>query len=129
MIREVNSNDILDFALKYFPNFKISDNPFEKIYAFFEEEEIIGFIASSIIYDRCEIEYFVVKEEYRGCGIAQKLLDYLISSIKGDNISLEVKCNNERAINFYLKNGFEKVSTRKNYYNGVDGYLMVKQMR
>ena len=130
MIKEVNASDVLDYALKYFPNFKVSENPFEKTYAYFMDDEIIGFISASIIYERAEIEYFVVSEEYRGKGYAQKLLDYLISNISnGDNISLEVRCNNERAINFYLKNGFKKAATRENYYNNEDAYLMVKDLR
>ncbi len=129
-IKEVKSSDIFDFALKYFPSFKISENPYEKIYAYFVNGNIIGFISFSIIYERAEIEYFVVKEEYRGKGIAQKLFDYLVFNVfDGGNISLEVRCNNERAINFYLKNGFKKVAIRENYYDGEDAYLMVKEIR
>lgn len=129
-IKEVKPNEVLDFAIKYFPNFKVLENPFEKVYAYYIDDAIVGFISSSIIYERAEIEYFVVKEEYRGKGIAKELLEYFISNIKdGDNISLEVRCSNERAINFYLKNGFKKVATRDKYYGKDDGYLMIKELR
>lgn len=130
MIKEVKLSEIIEYALKYFPNFKVFENPFEKVYAYFKNGKVIGFVACSIIYERAEIEYFAVDEKYRGKGIAQKLLDYLIFQIyDAFNISLEVRCNNERAINFYLKNGFEKASIRKNYYDKEDAYLMIKKLR
>ena len=127
MIRDVKSSDILDFILKFFPNYKVSLDPYEKVYAYFDDD-IIGFISSSIIYERCEINYIAVEDNYRRRGIAQKLLEFVISNNQFDSISLEVRADNKEAINFYLKNGFEKVSIRENYYGNVDGYLMVKKV-
>ena len=128
MIRDVKSSDILDFILKFFPNYKVSLDPYEKVYAYFDDD-IIGFISSSIIYERCEINYIAVEDNYRRRGIAQKLLEFVISNNQFDSISLEVRADNKEAINFYLKNGFEKVSIREKYYGNVDGYLMVKKVR
>ena len=127
MIKEVNPKEILNFILKYFPNYKISSDPFEKVYAYFDYD-IIGFISFSSIYERCEINYIAVDEKYRRRGIAQKLLDFCFNSNDFDNISLEVREDNVEAINFYLKKGFEKVSTRDNYYGSVDAILMVKKV-
>ena len=127
MIRDVKSSDILDFILKFFPNYKVSLDPYEKVYAYFDDD-IIGFISSSIIYERCEINYIAVEDNYRRRGIAQKLLEFVISNNQFDSISLEVRADNKEAINFYLKNGFEKVSIREKYYGNVDGYLMVKKV-
>ena len=45
------------------------------------------------------------------------------------NITLEVNINNISAIKLYEKNGFKVVSKRENYYNGVDGYLMLKVVK
>ena len=126
MIKEITNNEILEFAKKYFPDYKESSNPYEKIYGYYDKE-ILGFISISIIYERCEINYIAVKEEYRRKGIAQKLFDYINHNFQ--NISLEVRKDNEKAINFYKKNGFKIVATRKNYYGNIDGYLMVKEMR
>lgn len=127
MIRDVKSSDILDFILKFFPNYKVSLDPYEKVYAYFDDD-IIGFISFSIIYERCEINYIAVEDNYRRSGIAQKLLEFVISNNQFDSISLEVRADNKEAINFYLKNGFEKVSIREKYYGNVDGYLMVKKV-
>lgn len=127
MIKEVSSDEVLDFILKFFPKYKISSDPFEKIFVYYDSK-IIGFISCSIIYDRCEINYIAVEKKFRRRGIAQKLLDYVINNNNFDSISLEVRKDNIEAINFYLKNGFEKASIRKNYYGNVDGYLMVKKV-
>ncbi len=128
-IKKINPHDILGYGIKYFPNFKSSSNPFEFIYAYYLDGNIIGFIDFSIIYEKAEINYIVVSEEYRRKGIAQELLDYFISKLKGvSSVSLEVNVNNEGAIKFYLKNGFIKEAIRKNYYNGEDAYLMVKNL-
>lgn len=130
IIKKVSPKDIMGFAVKYFSDFKVSNDPYEKIYAYYIDDVIIGFISFSVIYERAEINYFAVEEKYRGKGYSQKLFDYMIFSIKKcENISLEVRCDNERAIGFYLKNDFKKVSVRKNYYDEKDAYLMIKKMR
>ena len=49
-----------------------------------------------------------------------------------NKIYLEVAANNAEAINFYIKNGYKKTGTRKEYYsiqnNKVDSYLFEKGM-
>lgn len=126
MIKEVNPKDVLNFIIKYFPNYKISLDPFEKVYAYFDGD-IIGFISFSSIYERCEINYIAVRDDYRRKGIAQKLLDFCLNN-NFESVSLEVRADNSAAINFYLKNGFEKVSTRDKYYGDVDAIMMVKKV-
>ena len=128
MIKEVSSKEVFDFIVKFFPNYNSSSDPFEKIYAFYDNE-VIGFISCSIIYERCEINYIAVEKEYRRNGIAQSLLEYVIRNNQFDSISLEVRSDNIEAINFYLKNGFKKVSVREKYYGNVDGYLMFKKVK
>ena len=129
IIKRVNSIDILNYILEFFPNFKIGKNPFEFTYAYYLDNNIVGFIDYSIIYDKAEINYIAVSLNYRRMGIAQELFDSFVSKLKNiDNISLEVDVNNKEAINFYLKNIFFNEAIRKNYYNGEDAYLMVKKM-
>ena len=75
---------------------------------------------------RGEIDYIYVDLKYRKNGIAQALFNEMINNIGNVSISLEVNVNNEAAIEFYKKNGFKIVSKREKYYQGVDGYLMVR---
>ena len=122
MIIEVSNKEIEDIFKKIF-NQELKLNIYSRIVAY-KEENILGFLIYDDIYDRYEIEYIGVLEEYRNKGIGSKLMEYLGNK----NISLEVDTNNEYAIKLYEKYGFKKVSIRKNYYNGHDAYLMVKEV-
>ena len=46
-----------------------------------------------------------------------------------ETIDLEVNSLNKKAINLYQKYGFKTVSIRKKYYNGIDGFLMLKEVK
>lgn len=126
MIREISCADVLEFAGKFFSDFKNSSDPFEKIYGYFDNDDLIGFISISSIYERCEINYLAVSENYRRKGIAQKLFNRVIGLNDYDSVSLEVRADNLIAINFYKKNGFKIVTVRHKYYGDIDGYLMVR---
>lgn len=131
MIRDINENDyelISKYAREIFDS-NISFNEefnYKKVYVL--NNRIIGFIDYSVLYERAEINYIYVLEPYQRQGIASKLIDNMLSSLKDViNITLEVNENNIKAINFYKKNGFEIVSKRANYYkDGTDAYLMMK---
>ncbi len=106
-------------------DYKITINPFSNIYEYVLNNKIVGFIDYNLIYDCIELNYIYVKEEYRGKKIASLLLEQMIHENK--NITLEVNVNNENAISLYKKYGFKIINTRKNYYNGIDGYLMERK--
>ncbi len=131
MIENINNiKEIEQFILKYFPNFSITSDPFEKCYIYKIKNKSIGFISYSIIYERAELNYIVVSEDYRLKGIGQKLLNFCIEDLKKNKvktISLEVNKNNE-AVNFYLKNNFKIEAIRKQYYGKEDAYLMIKKV-
>lgn len=133
MIEKVNDLDlVLPFIRKYFLNFRYDSNPYERMFCYKKNNKIIAFISYSIIYERAELNYIVVDEEYRRKGIAQKLLDFVLADLKNnmvENFSLEVNVNNKNAISFYLKNGFEIKTVRSNYYKDSDAYLMVLEVK
>ena len=121
MIKEVNPKEILNFILKYFPNYKISSDPFEKVYAYFDYD-IIGFISFSSIYERCEINYIAVDEKYRRRGIAQKLLDFCFNSNDFDNLKYhDPRC---RELYKYTENGTTEVIGSENGQHFI-GYSIV----
>ncbi len=101
----------------------LETNPFGKYLFYIENNEIIGFIYYSDIYDRAEINQIEVLVSHRNCGKASKLLKKAIELVD-KNVTLEVKIDNFPAIHLYEKQGFEKKAIRKGYYNGVDGILM-----
>lgn len=102
-------------------------NPFAKFLVCIVNNTVVGYLYYSDIYDRIEINQIVVFDEYKRRGYGSNLLEYVIK--KNKSISLEVKCDNVAAINLYKKYGFKTVSIRKGYYDGVDGYLMVLEMK
>ena len=131
MIREASKTETKPFLKRYFPNYIITKDPFEKIYIY-EENNCLGVISISIIYERAEINYIVVEEKNRNKKIGTKLLTHALNLLKNKNIetvSLEVNTTNKVAIKFYEKHGFKIKSLRKKYYGKNDGYLMIKELR
>ena len=141
MITNLTNNDIdlinkLEIEFKdYFNNKKVTDdfkqNVFTRYFIYIENNNILGFVNYYDLYDRYEISYIEVKEEYRNKKIGSKLMDYLISLGKTnhiENITLEVKITNENALKLYHKYDFKEVAIREKYYDGIDGYLMERKM-
>lgn len=120
---EYLSNNIKEFNIDYLKK----ENPFLKNYIFLKNNEPIGLISYSLIYDRIELEYIWVHIEHRKKGIASKLMDIMIDEdVK--NITLEVNVKNQGAIKLYEKYGFKIVSVREKYYGNDDAYLMIREM-
>lgn len=108
-----------------------NDNPFSKEIQYIEDNNVLGKLKYSLIYERMEVDNILVKEEYRGRGIGTKLMSYLLFEAihhKVINITLEVRVSNIRAINLYKKFGFREVALRKYYYGDEDAILMEKQV-
>lgn len=105
---------------------ELSVNPYGKILILEEDNEVIGYLYYSDIYERAEINQIEVDSFHRNCGNGTKLMDYFINLVDKD-ISLEVRENNDPAIKLYKKYGFEEVAVRKGYYNGIDGLLMERK--
>lgn len=129
------TNDDLDLINSYLAKFNqkaivnIEDNPYNKFLMYFDDE-CCGFMQYSVIYNRIELDYIYVNENHRHEGIASNLVLFLIDLMNNNNfknISLEVSKENIAAINLYKKYGFKEVAIRKQYYNGVDGLLLVKE--
>ena len=131
MIRSINVNE-LSTVNKLLESFNYSltpdsfNNDFLKVLIYCDEI-IKGVIVYNLIYDRIEIDYIIVLEDFKRLGIGTKLLKE-IEKHNVKNISLEVKQSNLSAINFYKKNGFKIVTKRDNYYGNEDGYLMIKEL-
>lgn len=107
---------------------KIDDNnPYRKKIEYYEEEEVMGFLEYSIIYDRMEIDNILVYKQFRNKKIGTKLMEYIIKIAKENNlinITLEVRQSNYIAIKLYKKMGFKETAIRKYYYGDEDAILM-----
>ncbi len=104
----------------------LNSNPFGRYLILKENNEVIGYVYYSDIYERAEINQIEINFIHRNCGKGSKLLKKMIELVEKD-ITLEVKIDNIPAIALYKKFNFEKKAIRKNYYNGVDGILMERK--
>ncbi len=101
-------------------------NPFAKYLILKENEEVLGYIYYSEIYERAEINQIEIKEKYRNQKKGTILLKGFLKLISKD-VTLEVKIDNKAAIRLYEKFDFKKRALRKGYYNGIDGILMERK--
>lgn len=131
MIKTINDVNIINDIANNIFNFDIKTTTYSKIIGYEMDNKIIGFLVYDLIYERCEIEYIAVLNEYRNKKIASQLLEYVINDCKNNNIiniSLEVNVNNISAINLYKKFDFKIEAIREKYFNNDDAYLMVKEV-
>lgn len=135
IIREYNKEDkptITKLGNLLHKDYTFSLDDFSKCIIIEENNNILGFLIYSIIYERAEIIDIIIDPNYRQKGLGYSLLNYAIDDIiknNCENITLEVNCINISAINLYKKSGFKIETIRKNYYNDNDGYLMKKDLR
>ncbi|KAH9418327.1 N-alpha-acetyltransferase 50-like [Dermatophagoides pteronyssinus] len=74
---------------------------------------------------------------YRRLGIGTKMVEHILDYVSQkdsnfDSIFLHVQINNEDAIEFYQKFGFEIIETRKNYYKRIeppDAHVLSKNLK
>lgn len=137
MFREASEEDFpkIAYYMKKMEDMPYGENEYKAHpfthFLFLEEEEIIGFLCYTKIYERFEIEYIYVEEKYRKKGYGYKIMNYISEEAKqsrAENITLEVSVENKNAIKLYQKCGFKIVAVRKGYYKGTDGYLMLRKL-
>jgi ribosomal-protein-alanine N-acetyltransferase len=94
-------------------------NKTSMILVVFLNEIIVGYIALSYVIDEVNINKIVVEENMRNMGIATLLLNEIELKLynKIKYIHLEVREGNEPAKRLYLKNGYDIVGLRKNFYS------------
>ena len=130
MIIEVTKDNLKELNESFFSKKwieeELSNNPYAKFLLLKEQEEIIGYLYYSDIYERAEINQFEINNIHRNCGKGNLLLKEFLFFIKKD-VTLEVKEDNLVAIRLYEKNGFIKKAIRKNYYKDKDGILMERK--
>ena len=110
------------FNKTYLETLTKGENSF--IYVYLIEDKVCGYLMVLDSIDVYEILAIATVEEYRNKGIAQELLD----KIKTKDIFLEVRKNNEKAINFYKKNNFKQISIRKGYYSDPTEDAIIMKM-
>lgn len=96
------------------------------LYIFKIDEKIVGYILWLERKSYFRLYSLAVNVEFQGLKIASKLLLYSFENLKNKDYSLEVKVENIKALKLYEKFGFKIKKVLKNYYENMDGYLMIK---
>ena len=116
MIEEIKSRKVLK---KLFNEYKNEYNPIDNDYTFVcaykLDNNYVGFLIYTLLYENAEIIDIYVNPNYRRRGIARSLLNKVIDNKNIKNITLEVNINNKNAIMLYNSLGFKEVSIRKGY--------------
>ena len=138
MIREFTLNDLenIDTIGSLISDNFVSKNKIEdrskldyvKIFVYEEDNTIKGFIELEAHFELVEIINIAVEESFQKQGVASKLLDYVIENFKCERILLEVKENNEKALNFYKKHNFIEINRREKYYGDKDAIIMERSI-
>jgi ribosomal-protein-alanine N-acetyltransferase len=93
---------------------------------------IVGYAGLMCIEPIADVQTIAVVPEYEGRGIGTTLLTLLIAEARrryAADLLLEVRADNPRAQQLYLRFGFEQIHVRPRYYrDGVDALIMRLQL-
>ncbi|MBW0019084.1 MAG: ribosomal protein S18-alanine N-acetyltransferase [Mycobacterium sp.] len=96
-------------------------------------DALVGYAGISRLGRNPPFEYEVhtigVDPAYQGKGIGRRLLNALLDFADGGTVYLEVRTDNEVAIELYRSVGFERIGLRRRYYrvSGADAYTMRRE--
>ena len=114
--------------------YELTENPVNKIIGVFDDTSLVGFVDYMITFNSATITQIAVTKSYRNKGLATSLLEKMEETFPRDiddvveTITLEVRESNVAAQKLYLKNGYEVVLTKKNYYrDGENAIYMIKR--
>lgn len=125
---EAYSLDSLEKMLEDNYLLKNNDNIFEISY----DDELIGYIIFHVSEDFTDIYKIFIRDGDKRKGYATMLLNKVIDISKRYNskkLMVEVRSKNDSAIEFYIKNGFAKISVRNNYYKNPNDDALIFERR
>ncbi|KAA9162864.1 ribosomal-protein-alanine N-acetyltransferase [Amycolatopsis acidicola] len=105
--------------------------------AYTDEDVLVGYAGLATVGRPGDFESSVhtigVDPEYQGMGVGTGLLRALLARADELNapVFLEVRTDNDRAIELYNRHGFTRLGVRKRYYqpSGADAYTMKRPAR
>ena len=93
--------------------------------------EVIGWCLVQLVFPEAELHKISVKRDWRGIGVGQALLEYLLSYLSANHFQelfLEVRSQNQVALNLYCKYGFQEIARRQHYYKApIDDALILQK--
>ena len=100
--------------------------------AYDEEGELAGYVLALVKREKAKLYSLGIDEEHRGLGIAKMLLENILTELRNlgfKSVLLEVREDNEKAIDLYLKFGFVEMKKQKQFYkDGCTAFVMEKSL-
>lgn len=113
--------------------YELKENPYAMILVADFNGTIIGMIDFWITFETGQINQITVLSPLRKKGIGSILLKEALSRMESagvEQVTLEVRVQNETAKQFYRSFGFEKILTKPHYYeNGDDADYMMRKRK
>ena len=125
---EAYSLDSLEKMLE--DNYLLKNN--DNIFEISSDDELIGYIIFHVSEDFTDIYKIFIRDGDKRKGYATMLLNKVIDISKRYNskkLMVEVRSKNNSAIEFYVKNGFSKISIRNNYYKNTNDDALIFERR
>lgn len=82
-------------------------------------DTVVGYGGFWLVLDEAHVTKVTVAEAYRGLGYGRRLMEHLLERsawLGGASIRLEVREQNEAALQLYSSLGFARIGLRKGYY-------------
>jgi ribosomal protein S18 acetylase RimI-like enzyme len=99
-----------------------------RVFIAINEGRVVGFSSNRRIGDELvELSGIIVLESMTGVGIGSRRLEYSIEASKGDRykvMMVKTESFNDRAVNFYLRNGFRREATIEEEVEGSNVELV-----
>ena len=132
-VEQLEALEKVCFSMPWTRDFLLSQLPDDRhvFITAVEGEKVLGYVGMMYVLDEGYISNVATSPECRRQGVADKLIETLISigsEHKLSFITLEVRESNQPAILLYEKHGFSPVGKRKGYYSlpKEDAILMTK---
>lgn len=92
-------------------------------------DSLIGYAGLARVGVQAEVHTLAVDPAHHRRGIGRALLRAVLDRARGATVFLEVRTDNDSAINLYRSEGFEVIGTRRRYYrpSGADAFTMRRQ--
>lgn len=107
---------------------EICENPTTIYLVMTAADRVVGYCGAHIVLDEAHITNVCVLPDYRGCGLAKRMMRALQEEARmhgASAMTLEVGVTNKAAQRLYRECGFSVQGIRRKYYNGrEDAYIM-----
>lgn len=107
---------------------ELGSNKLARYWGVFDDGQMLGFCGLWQVLDEGHITNIAIHPDYRRRGLAEWLLRRIAVECLLEDcffLTLEVRSQNEAALELYAKLGFESKGVRTNYYHNPDDHAVL----